>query len=139
MFTHYVRGAAAIASLPGLPVGERARRLAEGKRAARRLDRESMAWTAPLAAIVAGSLAQACGNTARAEQSLRRAVALAKTAEMALYAAAAGHQLGSLLGGEDGDAMRNDAAETMRTCGVRVPERYAQMLVPGQWDRSARD
>ena len=52
---------------------------------------------------------------------------------MNLHAAAARHRLGLLLGGNQGAAMVDEAEEAMKARGVRVPERYAQMLVPGTW------
>src|SRR5258708_28585568 len=57
--TAFVRGRAAIAS--GSSVGaapeRRSRRLAEARRLARRLEREGVAWIAPLAAILTASIA----------------------------------------------------------------------------------
>jgi hypothetical protein len=50
---------------------------------------------------------------------------------MALHAAAARHELGLLIGGEEGGALVREAEETMKTRGVVVPSRYAAMLVPG--------
>ena len=40
---------------------------------------------------------------------------------MHLHASAARHRLGSLLGGEAGDAMLREAEETMKAQGVRAP------------------
>ena len=70
---------------------------------------------------------------AGAQAALSRAIHTAETVEMALHAAAARRQLGMLLGGEPGGAMAAQADEAMKTLGVRVPERYAQMLLPGRW------
>jgi hypothetical protein len=137
VLTHYVRGRAAIASLPALPERERAARLAEADRAAQRLERESMPWTAPLAALLMGSVAQARGQISKADQFLRRAIELASAAEMPLHAAAARHQLGSMLGGDPGETIRTEAEDAFRSCGVRVPAAYAQMLVPGRWRSGA--
>jgi hypothetical protein len=52
---------------------------------------------------------------------------------MPLYAASARHQLGSLLGGSEGSDLVRGAREIMLAAGVRVPERFAQMFVPGRW------
>ena len=52
---------------------------------------------------------------------------------MALHAASARRQLGVLLGGDAGAAAVAQAEEAMKALGVRVPERYAQMLLPGRW------
>ena len=132
-FTFFVRGRAAIASLGALDEAERPRRLDEARHAAKALNKQALVWTAPLAAIVSAFVANGAGNPVRAEQSLRRAIDLAKAADMAIHAAAAQLQLGGLIGGDDGGVMAAEAADTMRSRGVRAPERYAGMLVPGPW------
>jgi serine/threonine protein kinase len=131
--TAFVRGRAAIASAAGLADGDRAARLDEAARSARRLERESVPWTAPLSAILRAAVARATGDAAGAEACLQRAIEGAEANDMALYAGAARLQLGRLLGGERGEALVSQAGEAMRARGVRVPERYAQMLVPGSW------
>jgi predicted lipid-binding transport protein (Tim44 family) len=62
-----------------------------------------------------------------------RAIDLAHAAEMALYAAAARYQLGTLLGGENGAALAAAAAQAMRAQDIRMPARFASTLVPGRW------
>jgi serine/threonine protein kinase len=131
--THSVRGRGAIASLDALHEDDRRVRLAEARRSQRALEREAMPWTAPLAAILEACLARTDGDSRRAESALRRAMDLAEVAEMSLHAIAARRQLGLLLSGEAGRAMAREAEEAMKARGVRVPERYAQMLVPGDW------
>ena len=86
-----------------------------------------------LAAILSACVANVEGDHRRAEGALRRAIERAMIAEMFLHAEAARHQLGTLLGGQQGATMVSEAAEAMKARGVRVPERYAQMLVPGPW------
>ena len=92
-----------------------------------------MPWTDAIAALAGAMIAHASGDDVDAEHTLRRAVVLADSVDMALHAAAARHRLGLLLDGEAGAAMVKSAEEAMRTRGVRVPERYAQMLLPGEW------
>ncbi len=132
-WTLFARTRSAVASLPMLDDSARRARLRHARRAQRRLEREAMPWTDALATLAHAVIAQASGDDAAAEQALRRAAALADSVEMALHAAAARHRLGLLLGGEAGAAMVESAEESMRTRGVRVPARYAQMLVPGEW------
>jgi hypothetical protein len=135
-WTLFARGRSAVASLRGL--GERVRggRVAEARRMHSRLEREKMRWTDALAAMLAASVAKAEGDAAATERALRSAIELADEAEMALHAAASRHRLGSLLGGEAGATMLKDAEEAMRARGVRMPVRYAQMLIPGDWPRT---
>ena len=131
-FTSYVRGRSALASLDSLAESQRPARLAEAMRAQRALEKEAMPWTTVLASLLAASVAKTSGDVAAAERALRQAIEQATAAEMSLHAAAARHQLGSLLG-EAGAPMGLEAAEAMKTMGVRVPERYADLLVPGHW------
>ena len=132
-FTNYVRGRSAIASLESLGKSERTTRLAEATRAQRALEKEAMPWTDVLASLMSASVAKASGDAAAAERALRQSIERATATEMALHAAAARHQLGSLLGGEAGSALILEAADAMKTLGVRAPERYADLLVPGRW------
>jgi hypothetical protein len=127
--TRYLRGCCAIASLGAAPA-----RLGEARRQARLLDGEQMAWTAPLAAIVHACVANARGDSAQAVARLRTAAESATAADMPLYAASARHRLGSWLGGNEGRALVRSAREAMTARGVRVPERFVQMLIPGRWD-----
>jgi hypothetical protein len=63
----------------------------------------------------------------------------AETADMSLYAAAARHQLGLALGGDEGARLVEEAAGAMAARGVRVPKRFAAMRVPGRWTTEAAD
>ncbi len=130
--TAFTRGRAAIASIDAAPE-KRAQRVAEARRAARELERERMTWTAPLAAIVTATAANACADRALAARSLRSAVELAQAADMSLYAAAAQYQLGLLLGGDEGNALVQQADDAMTSEDVRAPARFASMFVPGRW------
>ncbi len=132
-FTNYVRGRSAIASLETLDRSERAGRLAEAVRAQRALEKEAMPWTDVLASLMAASVANASGNIAASERALRQAIERGTAREMALHTEAARHQLGSLIGGEAGDALVVQATEAMKAMGVRVAIRYADLLVPGRW------
>jgi eukaryotic-like serine/threonine-protein kinase len=135
-FTYFSRGRSAVASLEMLGGAERAKRLGEAVRAQRELAKEAMPWTSVLASLLAAAVAKAAGDVAAAERALRESIERAKATGMALHGAVARHQLGSLVGGEAGSAIVLEAAEAMKTLGVRVPERYAAMLLPGSW-RSA--
>jgi hypothetical protein len=53
---------------------------------------------------------------------------------MALHEAAARHRLGTLVGGEEGQRLVQEAEKTMRIKGVEAPARYAAMILPGQWE-----
>ena len=133
VFTLFVRGRAAIASLESLSPEARGPRLEEARKAQRALAKQRLPWIDPLAEIVKACIAGASGDRAGAEAALRRTITLAEAAEMSLHAAAARHQAGILVGGEAGHAMVIEAEEAMKSRGVRHPARYAEMLVPGKW------
>ena len=94
--------------------------------------RPRMPWTAPFASILEAGVARATGRRADAESALRAAIAGADAAEMAVHAAAARYELGLAVGGDQGAALVREAEEAMATRGIRVPSRFAAMLVPGQ-------
>jgi hypothetical protein len=131
--TLFIRGRSAVASLKSLDGRARRTRLSEARRALGRLKAEAMPYTDALAAMLGASVAKATNDSATAEHELRQAILYAERAEMAVHAAAARYQLGLLLGGRSGSAMLTETETTMRARGVRVPARYAQMLVPGDW------
>jgi hypothetical protein len=131
--TLFVRGRSALASLESLDHAAREGRLAGAVRAHRALEKEAMPWTSVLRAMLAAGIANAAGDAVAAERALRESIERATAMEMSLHAGAARHRLGLLLGGDAGDAMVIEATETMKTMGVRAPERYARMLLPGQW------
>ncbi len=130
--TMFVRGRSAIASAICEPA-LRAARLAEARKLARDLEKEDMGWTAPFAAILSAGVASVEGDATGAAALLRSAIERAEAANMGGYARAARHQLGLLVGGDDGKALVARAQEAMTAQGVVVPERFASTLVPGQW------
>jgi eukaryotic-like serine/threonine-protein kinase len=138
LFVHYVRaltafvqGRAAVASAAGLSPSRRRARLSEARRHARKLDREQMPWSTALASIVHAAVAHADGDRPGTLAALGAAVDQASEANIALHAAAARHELGLLLGGDEGAALVREAEEEMKTRGVVAPSRYAAILVPG--------
>jgi hypothetical protein len=131
--TTFLRGRCAIASIEAQPE-LRSPRLEEARRLAGRLERERMAWCAPLAAILRAAVASAENDRREAAERLRAAIDLAGAADMAGYATAARYQLGRLLGGEEGRALVQQAGAAMAEQGIRVPARFAATLVPGAWD-----
>jgi hypothetical protein len=130
--TAFTRGRAAIASAVAQPA-VRAARVSEARRLARQLERERMAWTAPYAAIMHAGAASVEGERPGAAAFLRAAIERAEAADMSGCAAAARHQLGLLLGGEQGGEQVRQAEEAMQAQGIRVPSRFAAMQVPGLW------
>src|ERR1019366_1912641 len=124
---------AAHARADGVPSRALRDRVAETTVLADRLDKERMGWTAPFAAILRAAIANAKGDRSGAIVSLKEAIDLAKTAQMAGYETAARHQLGLLVGGDEGARMVASAEDAMKAEGIRVPARFAATLVPGRW------
>jgi serine/threonine protein kinase len=133
--TAFLRGRCAIASLDAEPAFRR-KRLAETLRLAGRLEREHMVWSAPYAAILKAAVANAEGDKSAAVAGLREAIELARAADMAGYVTAARHRLGSLLAGEEGEALVRAAEEAMIAQGIRVPARFVATLIPGRWPQA---
>jgi eukaryotic-like serine/threonine-protein kinase len=131
--TLFVRARALIASLEGAPRG-RAARIREARRIGRRLAREGMPWTEALSSLATAAVQNAAGQRAAAAASLENAIHRAVIADMALFAWAARHRLGLLVGGTDGVKRVRDAEDAIRAQGVVVPARFAAMLLPGRWE-----
>jgi hypothetical protein len=103
-------------------------RIAE--RLARKIERERMPWSDPLALLVRAAVA--AGRRDPAAASLLRAAADGFTrTEMALYAAAVRRRLGSLLANPEGQLLVAEADAWMESQGIRKPELMTRTLAPG--------
>jgi serine/threonine protein kinase/tetratricopeptide (TPR) repeat protein len=71
------------------------------------------------------------GHQERAVQRLEQAEAAFYESEMNLYAAATRFQLGRLIGGERGRELKLRAEEWLEAQGVRKPDAFVGMLLPG--------
>src|SRR6185437_16240770 len=113
---------AAIASATGSP---RSDRLAEAKARAAALREERLPWADAYAGILTAGTAAAEGDREEAIAAMRQAIALSDAAGMMLHAASARHQLGLLLGGDEGALELQQAEDAMRAQDIRVPSRFA--------------
>jgi eukaryotic-like serine/threonine-protein kinase len=132
IFTKFTRGRSAVASA-GVEPTLRRQRLAEARRMASELERELPLFAGALASLVSAAVSNAEGNRPAAIAWLRRAIGHSDAAHMAMYAAAARYQLGSLLGNEEGKGLLRDGGDAMKAQDVRVPARLAGMWLPGRW------
>jgi len=130
-----LRARAALTVLGGEDGTERQRATARTglDRDVRRLCRESAPWVRGWSLLlVAGSrsldgrLEEAAAALASAELELGRADLLA-------HRAACQWRRGALSGGDEGRLLRNEAEAWMAARGILVPERFADMFVPGRW------
>ncbi len=128
---HFVRARAALASAADPAI--RAARCAEARTLAKRLAAERMPWTTALAEMISAGVASLEGQPDRAAGFLRAALQSAEGAHMAIHAAAIRHQLGRLVGGEEGSELVAEASDAMTSQGICAPVRFANMLQPGLW------
>ncbi len=129
----FIRSCAAVASSLDASPDVRRSRLAESRKIARRLEREGVPWIGCFASLVRAATANAEGDAAGARAALAEAIERAAAADMSLHASCARRQLGSLIGGEEGDRLVAQADAAMRAEGVRAPARMAAMFLPGLW------
>jgi eukaryotic-like serine/threonine-protein kinase len=132
--TEFARARTAVASARDAGP-ERPQRLREAWRISRRLEREASPWIGVFASLARAAAANAAGRLEEACRHLREAAERAHAADMALHEAAARHRLGTLLGGDEGQNLLLQAEADMHERGVSVPDRYAGMLLPGEWTR----
>ena len=101
----------------------------------RRLEKQTHPWAKPFAQLIRAGLASQGGDRARAIDQLVAAAAGFDALGMALYAAASRRRRGQLIGPPDGTRFTTDADEWMAGQGIQQPERFADVLIPGLWDR----
>jgi hypothetical protein len=134
--TRFAQARSAVASALDAPERRRRARLWQARKFARLIERASMPWTCPLASMVHAAAAAAEGNAIAAAEALRLAITQAEAADMMGHASAARHQLGCLLGDDEGRRLRQQAEDKMTAQGIRAPARFANMLLPGRWEKA---
>ncbi len=100
---------------------------------ARRIERENMAWSTPLAHLIQAGIAVTEGDSQRALALLVQAESGFAKSDMLLYERLARRRRGQLLAGEDGRALVADADRWIMERQVKQPERLAALLTPGRW------
>lgn len=126
---HHLRARAALAAID---MGENdARLIRSAVYDAKKLEHERMAWCDPLAGLIRAGVAVVSGRGEAAAEMLKRAISQADAADMPLFAAAGRRRLGQLRHDQEGRSLIRDADAWMESRGIRVPWRFAAMLVPG--------
>ncbi|MES1255414.1 MAG: hypothetical protein ABUS56_07400 [Acidobacteriota bacterium] len=125
----YLRGRSALAMASMHRSGGRF--LALARDAARRIARERMHWSTPLARLLQGGIASVEGNEPVAVQRLEEALEQFERAEMQWYAAVTRRRLGALRRDERGPVLLEQASTWMESQGIRNPSRITRMLAPG--------
>ncbi len=98
---------------------------------ARRLGREGYALAEGHCAQLRAGAHAVRGDTASAARHAEQAERAFAAASMKVHGAASRLFRGTLLRGEEGDALTAQATEVLASEGIRRPERFAAMLAPG--------
>jgi hypothetical protein len=125
----HLRGRSALAA--SLDASDPRGLLRVARQAARRIERESIPWAAPMAELLWAGLAARCGESDAALRHLERATGGFDAAGMGSYAAAARRRSGELLPGDRGRELREAAEEWMAAQAIRDPVKMTRMHAPG--------
>ena len=131
--TRQLRGRVALAAAAH---PRHARALSEAEQAAKQLVRVGEPWSVSFARLLDAGIAHRRGDRTRAVKLFREAIELCEKSELRLHAAAARRRLGELVPGRDGEREQQLGTEFLLEQGIRAPERFTQMLVPGDPTRS---
>jgi eukaryotic-like serine/threonine-protein kinase len=104
--------------------------LASAERDARRIAREKMAWSDPIAKKLLGGIAAQRGEREAAASLYLEATDGFDRAEMALYAAVARHRAGEHAGGTRGQDLRGRAERWLAAQRVQRPLQIISMIAP---------
>jgi hypothetical protein len=131
---HYLRACSALmAASAGDGQGRDVARLLDRAAAdSRRLLDEQMPWVEPLGRVVESGIADHKHDGSGAIAALQQAIVGFDAADMSLWSAAAKRRLGVLIGGDRGRELQLEGTDALSREGVRRPERWTAMLVPGR-------
>jgi hypothetical protein len=128
----FLRGTLAIASIAGHP-DVASQRVAEARRLASTLAKEVDEWAGVLVALINAAANNAAGDRSGALAELRSALERAEATGTRVYCAPARYRLGELLGGDDGRTAVQKATAELTAQGIRNPERWVRIYLPGTW------
>jgi tetratricopeptide (TPR) repeat protein len=100
-------------------------------REAERILRENMPWANPFVALIRATVAHQEGHLDAATQGLTDAMEGFTSADMPMHAAVCRRQLGVLVGGARGTALRAEAQSFMDRQEIRNPAAFSRVLAPG--------
>jgi len=126
---HAARARAAI--LAARQAGDRKILLRQAAADAKKIRRQRMLWSEPMARLIEAGCAATLERLDVARDDLTVAVQGFDDADMALEAAAARRRLGELVGGDEGRALLAQSDEYMHQQGIRCPERMMAVVAPG--------
>ncbi len=125
----YLRARSALA----MAAGNRSSRrfLPIARAAARRIARERMPWSDPIALLLRAGIAYLEGSSPLALRYLHDAASRFDRADMKLYAAVARRRIGALQDDEQGRELQRQAEEWMAAQHIKNPACMTRMLAPG--------
>jgi hypothetical protein len=101
------------------------------ERAARKIEKEHMAWGDPHVPLIRATIAARRGDDERAVELLRSAMLGFHSAGMALLSAVCRRRLGERVGGDEGKALVRAADDWMDSQGIVFAEQITEMYAPG--------
>jgi hypothetical protein len=127
----HVRARCALASAAKARGDDRRRFLAVARESARRIERDALGWSTPLADLVRAGTCAIEGDDAGKVERLRRARSGFLDAGMRLHAAAAERRLGEAIGGDEGRGHVAAADVWFAAKGVKDAQRMVGAVAPG--------
>ncbi|HEX4446658.1 MAG TPA: protein kinase [Polyangiaceae bacterium] len=132
IMTSFVRARLAVACIGARP-GTKGAKIAEARAMIRKLRREHDPWAGVCAHMVMAAVENALGNRDDAIAALRAALSESESTDTLIYAVMVRLRLGELLGGDEGRALAQSAADELRAQGTTEPERWVGLYLPGKW------
>ncbi len=95
-----------------------------------KLAKEGLPWMNAITNVRRGCLLAARGDTVGAEREFRAAVAACDATELGLYAAVSRVRLGALVGGDEGQALRDAGLAKLAAEEIKKPESVVTLYAP---------
>ena len=114
-----------------IPLPSRTALLNEARAAARRIQRQKLGWSDPLAGLLLAGIDAAEARTDAAAHRLEDLIAALDLQDMALYAAVARRRLGQLRASGGGAESIRHASDAFVGQGVRDPAAFVRLFAPG--------
>jgi hypothetical protein len=129
----HLRARTAIAAARGATARQRAALVAQAERGASEIRKTRAAWATGLAELTSSGTATLRGSAPDAIRHLEAAEDIFERERMGLFGAVARRRRGELLGTSDGDSLVQSANAWMREQSITNPDRFADMLAPGEF------
>jgi eukaryotic-like serine/threonine-protein kinase len=105
--------------------------LSVARRYARRIERERMPWSNPIALLLRGGIASVEGNLDVAKAHLQEALTQFDQNDMGLYAAVTKRRLGALRRDGEGHRLQRESEAWLAAQQIKNPVSFSRMFAPG--------